>query len=151
MSWQQTGWKIIADPERASSKMPVPQRGQNQNHRRHNSYPDTRRVWFRSGSILEIEITDVDFGNEDKMQYCINVILKEAKLEDRLVKQTFYTMLSAYTSNPLNLAINSPSGEGKNYVLRKVAEKFPKEDIMFLAGMTDKALFHREENCCKEW
>jgi hypothetical protein len=92
---------------------------------------------------LEIVIGGISFGNEDKIRYCINVILKEAKLEDRLVKQTFYTMLSAYTTNPLNLAINSPSGEGKNYVLRKVAENFPKEDIMFLAGMTDKALFHR--------
>jgi hypothetical protein len=79
----------------------------------------------------------------DKIKYCIDVILKEAKLEDRLVKQIFYTMLSAYTSNPQNLGINSPSGEGKNYVLRKVAENFPKEDVMFLAGMTDKALFHR--------
>jgi hypothetical protein len=53
-------------------------------------------------------------------------------------------MLSAYTNNPLNLAINSPSGEGKNYVLRKVAENFPKEDVIFLTGMTEKALFHRQ-------
>jgi hypothetical protein len=53
-------------------------------------------------------------------------------------------MLSAYTNNPLNLAINSPSGEVKNYVLRKVAENFPKEDVIFLAGMTDKALFHKQ-------
>ena len=52
-------------------------------------------------------------------------------------------MLSAYTNNPINLAINSPSGEGKSYVLHKVGEKFPREDVMFLAGMTDKALFHR--------
>jgi hypothetical protein len=88
-------------------------------------------------------INDDDVGGGDKIKYCIDVILKEAKLEDRLVKQVFYTMLSAYTSNPQNLAINSPSGEGKNYVLRKVAENFPKEDVMFLAGMTDKALFHR--------
>jgi hypothetical protein len=53
-------------------------------------------------------------------------------------------MLSAYTYNPCNLAINSPSGEGKTYILHKVGEKFPKEDTMFLAGMTDKALFHRQ-------
>jgi hypothetical protein len=89
--------------------------------------------------MVEFILTDVD----DKIKYCIDVILKEAKLEDRLVKQIFYTMLSGYTNNPTNLAINSPSGEGKNYVLRKVAENFPKEDVMFLAGMTDKALFHR--------
>jgi hypothetical protein len=81
---------------------------------------------------------------EKLIQFCFDVILKEAKLEDRLVKQIFYHMLSAYTNNPLNLAINSPSGEGKNYVLRKVAENFPKEDVIFFAGMTDKALFHRQ-------
>jgi hypothetical protein len=81
---------------------------------------------------------------EDPIQFCFDVILKEAKLEDRLVKQIFYHMLSAYTNNPLNLAINSPSGEGKNYVLRKVAENFPKEDVMFLTAMSEKALFHRQ-------
>jgi hypothetical protein len=89
-------------------------------------------------------MTKLELSNDDdKIKYCIEVILKEAKLEDRLVKQIFYTMLSAYTNNPTNLAINSPSGEGKNYVLHKVAENFPKEDVMFLAGMSDKALFHR--------
>lgn len=53
-------------------------------------------------------------------------------------------MLSAYTNNPINLAVNSPSGEGKDYVITKVGDTFPKQDIMFLAGMTDKALFHRQ-------
>ena len=38
----------------------------------------------------------------------MDIILKEAKLEDRLVKEIFYIMLSAYTNNPINLAINSP-------------------------------------------
>lgn len=80
---------------------------------------------------------------ENPIQFCFDTILKEAKLEDRLVRQIFYTMLSAYTNNPLNLAINSPSGEGKNYVLRTVAENFPKEDVMFLTAMSEKALFHR--------
>ena len=83
-------------------------------------------------------------SESDPIQFCFDVILKEAKLENRLVKQIFYHMLSAYTNNPLNLAINSPSGEGKNYVLRKVAENFPKEDVMFLTAMSEKALFHRQ-------
>ena len=64
--------------------------------------------------MAEFELTDdktVDVG-DDKIKYCIDVILKEAKLEDRLVKQIFYTMLSAYTNTPTNLAINSPSGTG---------------------------------------
>jgi hypothetical protein len=77
------------------------------------------------------------------LKFSIDTILKEAKEESRLVKQILYTMLSAYTNNPINLAINSPSGEGKTYVLQKVGELFPKQDAMFLAGMTEKALFHR--------
>ncbi len=79
----------------------------------------------------------------DPIQFCLDTILKEAREEGRLVKQIFYTMLSTYTNNPLNLAINAPSGEGKTYLIQKVGECFPKEDVVFLAAMTDKALFHR--------
>lgn len=89
---------------------------------------------------MNIELTDIP----DLISFCLNIILREARKEERLVKQIFYTILSTYTNNPCNLAINSPSGEGKTYVLHKVGEKFPKEDVMFLAGMTDKALFHRQ-------
>jgi hypothetical protein len=89
---------------------------------------------------MYLEFTDI---KEGPISFCLNIILKEAREEDRLVKQILYAMLSAYTYNPCNLAINSPSGEGKTYILHKVGEKFPKEDTMFLAGMTDKALFHR--------
>jgi hypothetical protein len=52
----------------------------------------------------------------------------------------FYSIGSTRSRKPLW----RPSGEGKNYVLRKVAENFPKEDVIFFAGMTDKALFHRQ-------
>jgi hypothetical protein len=88
---------------------------------------------------LYIEYDDIS----DPLQFAIDTILKEAREESRLVKQIVYTMLSAYTNNPINLAINSPSGEGKTWVIQKVGEKFPEEDIMYIAGMTEKALFHR--------
>jgi hypothetical protein len=76
----------------------------------------------------------LDDDLENPIEYCISVILKEARKEQRLVKQLLYVMLSAYTNNPLNLAINSPTGEGKNWVLEKVAEMFPLIDIEFLSG-----------------
>jgi hypothetical protein len=88
---------------------------------------------------MYIEYDDID----NPLQYCIDVILKEAKEEGRLVRQILLTMLSAATNNPINLAINSPTGEGKTWVIQKVGEMFPKEDVMYLAGMTEKALFHR--------
>jgi len=89
---------------------------------------------------MHIQYDDIN----DPIHFCLDTILKEAREEGRLVKQIFYTMLSAYTNNPLNLAINAPSGEGKTYVIQKVGEHFPKEDVVFLAAMTDKALFHRQ-------
>jgi hypothetical protein len=89
------------------------------------------------------EITFLPIPDGDRIQYCINVILKEAKLEDRLTKQLFYHMLSMYTNDPRNIGVNSPTGEGKNYVIRKVADLFPKEDVIKFVGMSDKSLFHR--------
>jgi hypothetical protein len=89
--------------------------------------------------MSRIDILDI----ENPIQYCIDVILKEARKEVRLVRQLLYVMLSAYTNNPLNLAINSPSGEGKNWVIKRVAEKFPDEDVIRLSGMTAKSIFHR--------
>jgi len=77
------------------------------------------------------------------LNFCIDVILKEAVKEDRLVKQVCYTMLSAYTKNPMNLAINAPTGEGKTHVLTTVGNLFPKKDVIYIAGMTSKAIFHK--------
>lgn len=80
---------------------------------------------------------------KDTIQFCIDVILKEAREETRLVKQILYVLLSMYTDNPINLAINAPTGEGKNYVIKKVGELFPTDDVIFLAGLSEKALYHR--------
>ena len=85
----------------------------------------------------------IDYGIEDKIEYCLETILKEARKEERLSYQLFITMLSAYSNNPINLAINAPSGVGKNYVINIVSSLFPQADIVSLAGMTEKALFHR--------
>jgi len=79
----------------------------------------------------------------DTINFVLDTTLKEAKKEDRLTNQLLITMLSAYSNNPINLLINAPSGVGKNYVINKVASLFPDYDILSLAGMTEKALFHR--------
>ena len=43
----------------------------------------------------------------------------------------------------MNLAINAPSGEGKTHAIMKTIELFPNNDVICIAGMTPKALFHR--------
>jgi hypothetical protein len=85
----------------------------------------------------------IDDDIEDSIKFIEDIVLKEAKREERLTKQLLITMCSAYSNNPINLWINAPSGVGKNYVINKVAELFPDNDILSLARMTDKALFHR--------
>ena len=88
---------------------------------------------------MHVHYTDID----DSIDFVLKTILKEAKREDKLTKQLFITHLSAYSNNPINLLINAPSGVGKNYVINKVSSLFLQSDILSLAGMTDKALFHR--------
>lgn len=75
--------------------------------------------------------------------FCFKIMLREAVKEDRLVKQVSYTMFSTYTNNPINLAINAPSGEGKTHVLTTVGNLFPKTDVIYIAGMSSKAIFHK--------
>jgi hypothetical protein len=77
------------------------------------------------------------------LEFCFKVVLREAVKEERLVKQACYTMLSAYTKNPMNLAINAPTGEGKTHVLTTAGNLFPKTDIIYIAGMSSKAIFHK--------
>src|SRR5262245_13010361 len=98
---------------------------------------------------LEVIMTEIERENtinkiKNPIEYITSIIVKEAKHEERLVRQLLYAMLSAYTNNPMNLGINSPSGEGKKWVLKKVAEKFPSGDITFLSHMSERALFHRK-------
>lgn len=92
-------------------------------------------------------ITDINkkatVERADRVSLCCNVVLKEARNEETLVKQIIYAMLSAYSPSPINLAINAPTGTGKSFTLGKVASLFPESDVLLLAGMTEKALFHR--------
>jgi hypothetical protein len=87
-------------------------------------------------STIEEEFYDIN--------YIVDVISKEAPKDERLIKQVLYTIFSAKSNEPINLAINAPTGQGKTYIVQKVADLFPKNDIVSLAGMSEKALFHRD-------
>jgi hypothetical protein len=81
--------------------------------------------------------------SKDDLQYVTKVISKEAVNEEGLIKQILYTVLSAKSNQPTNLAINAPAGEGKTHAVIKTIELFPTKDIICIANMTPKALFHR--------
>lgn len=78
------------------------------------------------------------------IEYCVDILEREVKEDNKLLLHILFVMLSAYSNDPRNLAINAPSGEGKSYNLTKVGDMFPKGDILFISHMSEKALFHRK-------
>ena len=76
----------------------------------------------------------------DPLDYIMRYVSKKVKHEEELIKLVTIVMASAYTPNPLNLALESPQSEGKSYPLVEVAELFPKEDVWDLGGMTPQVL-----------
>ncbi|MBM3910893.1 MAG: hypothetical protein FJ356_04525 [Thaumarchaeota archaeon] len=64
---------------------------------------------------------------------------KEILEEKTNIKQTLITMLSAWTNNPQNTRILAPSGEGKTYLVTKVASLFPEENVVILAKATPQS------------
>lgn len=77
-------------------------------------------------------------------EFIIKTIKKEVKRDDVLIRQVLYTGLSAYTFDPQNLAINSPTSEGKTYTTEKVMQYFPKDDVWSIGNMSDKALIRQK-------
>jgi len=62
--------------------------------------------------------------------------------DPELVTIVLRTMLSAYTSNPLNLMIKASTSEGKTYAATQVQKIFPDKDVLLLGGMSPTALIH---------
>jgi len=65
--------------------------------------------------------------------------------QDNITKASvFFSGLSAYLRDPLNLFEKGSSGSGKTYNAIETLEYFPQEDIWFLSGMSPKALVHQK-------
>jgi hypothetical protein len=82
--------------------------------------------------------------NRDYSGFVINTSKKEVKRDDVLIRQVFYTGISTYTFDPINLGIISPTSEGKTYTTMKVMQYFPKEDVWVIGQMSDKALIRQK-------
>jgi hypothetical protein len=85
-----------------------------------------------------------EISNRDYPGFIINAIKREVKRDDVLIRQVFYTALSAYTFEPINLGIISPTSEGKTYTTMKVVQYFPKQDVWLIGNMSDKALIRQK-------
>ena len=76
--------------------------------------------------------------------FVIRTAKKTIKKEDSLIRQLFYTGLSAYSNNPLSIGIKAPTSEGKTYVVKEVVMKFfPKKDVWVIGSMSPKVIIRQ--------
>ena len=89
---------------------------------------------------MPFAINDSKIADSDYSEFIISCIKKTVKQEDALVRQIVYTMLSAYSNNPINLGIIAPTSEGKSYPVIQAAEFVRKEDVWKIGAMSTKVL-----------
>lgn len=70
-------------------------------------------------------------------------VRNEVKDEHRNIDIVLNTALSAFTDNPINLAVVAKSSEGKTYLVTRTLERFPKEYVIMLRKASPK-VFTRE-------
>jgi hypothetical protein len=81
----------------------------------------------------------------EDIRHVIDTIKKEASHDEVSIKQLLLGMLSAFTKTPIHHAVSSKDpGAGKSYLLVLVAGYIPKEYVVSLAGMSDKAMLHKQ-------
>src|SRR5215211_2255981 len=93
---------------------------------------------------MPFAINDSRIVDSDYAEYIVSCIKKTVKQENALVRQIVYTMLSAYSNNPINLGIIAPTSEGKSYPVIQAAEFVPKEDIWKIGAMSTKVLVRQK-------
>ena len=87
--------------------------------------------------------SDIKVTTED-IKFVLDTMKKEAPYDIVSIKQLFFRMASAFTKCPIHHSVNSrKTGAGKTHDLTLVSGYFPKKYVIALAGMSDKALFHR--------
>jgi len=70
-------------------------------------------------------------------------VRRDVKGETRNISIIANTALSAFTDNPINLAVVSPSSEGKTYLVVQTLQRFPQQYIMMYRKVSPKT-FTRE-------
>ena len=72
-----------------------------------------------------------------------NYLDTQVKDDPRLVKQLLRVYFSAYTKNPINMAILAPSSDGKTHATVQVSKIFPEKDFISVGRLSPTALIHQ--------
>ncbi|MGQ9507684.1 MAG: hypothetical protein ACUVTB_07535 [Candidatus Bathycorpusculaceae bacterium] len=79
---------------------------------------------------------------QNLMDYIHQDLDKRVKRDKATKLSVFFTGLSAYLPEPINLFLKGESGVGKSYNVVETLKYYPEEDIWFLGGLSPKALIH---------
>jgi len=79
---------------------------------------------------------------ENLIDYILRDLEKRIKKDKATKLSVFFTALSAYLPEPINLFLKGESGVGKSYNAVETLKYFAKEDVWFLGGLSPKALIH---------
>jgi hypothetical protein len=108
-----------------------------------NNSPPTQQQEQKEQEQEEEKWCTTGITSED-IKFVLDTMKKEAPYDFVSIKQLFYGMASAFTKCPIHHSVNSRKpGSGKTHDLTLVSGYFPKKYVILLAGMSDKALFHR--------
>lgn len=100
------------------------------------------------------QLTDIMKKNKDESQIRLekyglpikqieNYLNTLIRNDPILVKQLLRVYFSAYTKNPINMALLAPSSDGKTYATVQIAKLFPKDDIIKVGRLSPTALIHQ--------
>src|SRR5919202_4274778 len=107
------------------------------------AFDDTDNLIDKVGAEVQEEQQKTTVTGQD-IEFVINTMKKEAPYDIVSIKQLFFRMASAFTKCPIHHGVTSrKTGAGKTHDLTLVSGYFPKKYVIALAGMSDKALFHR--------
>jgi len=94
------------------------------------------------GEAEEEQIFVETWQSQNLIEYVLNDLEKRVKKDKATKLSVFFTGLSAYLPEPINLFLKGESGIGKSYNVVQTLQYFPKEDVWFLGGLSPKALIH---------
>jgi hypothetical protein len=80
--------------------------------------------------------------SEDLINYVLTDLDIRIKKDKPVKLSVFFTGISAFQEQPLNLFLKGESGIGKTYNSTETLRYFPRENIWFLGGMSRKSLVH---------
>ena len=79
---------------------------------------------------------------QNLLDYVLSDLEKRVKRDKPTKLSVFFTGLSAYLPEPINLFLKGESGVGKSYNAVQTLKYFPQGDVWFLGGLSPKALIH---------